>query len=211
MELFKMFDTLNHDLLIPKLHVYGFGKESLMLLLSYLSNRSQITKINTSFSSSTELLQGVPQGSVLGPLLFNIYLNDLLFFPDCNVCNFADDTTPFICNKNFDFVLNELERNSNIAIDWFQNNYMKMNFDKGNLLVAGHKSKQNWAKIGTDLIWESDAVKLLGITIDNHVKFDKHISLLFAKANRKLLVLARISYYLTFYLKRTLVKIGAES
>ena len=77
--------------------------------------------------------------------------------------------------------------------------------------MAGHKSKQNWAKIGTDLIWESDAVKLLGITIDNHLKFDKHISLLFAKANRKLLVLARISYYLTFYLKRTLVKIGAES
>ena len=96
MELFKMFDTLNHDLLIPKLHVYGFGKESLMLLLSYLSNRSQITKINISLSSSTELLQGVPQGSVLGPLLFNICLNDLFFFLDCNVCNFANDTTPFI-------------------------------------------------------------------------------------------------------------------
>ena len=88
---------------------------------------------------------------------------------------------------------------------------MKMNFDKDNLLVAGHKSKQNWTRIGTDLIWESDAVKLLGITIDNHLKFDKHISLLFAKANRKLPVPARISYYLTFYLKRKLVKIGTES
>ena len=91
-----MFDTLHHDLLIPKLHVYGFGKESLMLLLSYLSNYWQRTKINTSFSFWTELLQGVPQGSVLGPLLFNICLNDLFFFLDCNVCNFANDTAPFI-------------------------------------------------------------------------------------------------------------------
>ena len=105
MDLSKAFDTLNHELLIAKLHAYGFGKESLMLLLIYLSNRWQKTKTNTSFSSWTELLQGVPQGSVLGPLLFKIYLNDLFFFLDCNVCNFADDTTNFICNKNLDFVM----------------------------------------------------------------------------------------------------------
>ena len=139
MDLSKAFDTLNHELLIAKLHAYGFGKESLMLLLGYLSNRWQRTKINTSFSSSTDLLQGVPQGSVLGPLLFNIYLNDLFFFLDCNVCNFAEDTTSFICNKNLDLVLNELERNSSIAIDWFQNNYMKMNSDKCHLLLPDHK------------------------------------------------------------------------
>ena len=62
--------------LIAKLHAYGFDKESLMLLLSYLSNRWQRTKIKTSFSSWTEILQSVPQGSVVGPLLFNSYLND---------------------------------------------------------------------------------------------------------------------------------------
>ena len=127
----------------------------------------------------------MPQVLVLDLLLFNIYLNDLFFFLDCNVCNFADDTTPFICNKNLDFVLSELERNSSIAIDWFQNSYMKMNSDKCHLLVAGHKFEQIRAKIGTDLIWESNSVKLLVITIDNHLKFDKHISLLCAKANRK--------------------------
>ena len=182
-----------------------------MLLLSYLSNRWQRTKINTSFSSWTELLQGVAQGSVLGPLLFNIYLNDLFFFLHCNVCNFADDTTPFVCNENLDFVLGELERNSNIAVDWFQNNYMKMNPDKFHLLVAGHKFEQIWTKIGTDLIWEGNSVKLLGITIDNHLKFDKHISLLRAKANRKLSALPRISYYLTFHQKRTLIKAFFES
>ena len=92
-----------------------------------------------------------------------------------------------------------------------QNNYMKMNSDKCNLLVAGHKFEQIWAKTGTDSIWESNSVKLLGITIDNHLKFDKNISLLCTKANRKLSALARISYYLTFHLKRTLIKAFFES
>ena len=82
MDLSKAVDALNHELLIVKLHAYGFGKESLMLLLSYLSNRWQRTTINTSFRSWTELIQGVPQGLVLGPFLFNIYLNDSFFFLD---------------------------------------------------------------------------------------------------------------------------------
>ena len=74
-----------------------------------------------------------------------------------------------------------------------------MNSDKCHLLVAGHKFEQIWAKVGTDFIWESNSVKLLGITIDNHIKFDKYISLLCAKSNRKLSALTRISYYLTFH------------
>jgi len=80
MDLSKAFDTINHELLIAKLHAYGFSKNSLTLIRSYLRNRLQHVKINKSFSSWSELLLGVPQGSVLGPLLFNIYLIVMTYF-----------------------------------------------------------------------------------------------------------------------------------
>ena len=97
MDLSKAFDTINHELLIVKLHACGFKKSTLKLLLNYLSNRLQRTKINKKFISWVELMLSVPQESVLGPLLFNTYRNDLfLLVESTEVCNFANDTT-FFC------------------------------------------------------------------------------------------------------------------
>ena len=99
MDLSKAFDTINHKLLIAKLHAYGVIRESLLIIISYLSDHWQHVKIDSSFSPLWKVTQGVPQRSVLGLLLFYIYLNDLFCaLKDIEVCNFADDTTPFVCD-----------------------------------------------------------------------------------------------------------------
>ena len=100
-----------------------------------MKNRKQRVKINTIFSTWNDLINGLPQGSVLGDLLFNINLNDLSFFlQEINICNFADDTTSFICDETLESVLDKLERNSELEIFLFGNNYIKLNTDQCSFL-----------------------------------------------------------------------------
>ena len=212
MDLSKAFDTLNHELLIAKLHAYGFGKEALHLINGYLNNRWQRTKIDKSFSTWTELFLGVPQGSVLGPLLFNIYLNDLFWINDeTYVCNFADDTTFYACDQELESVLRRLEHDSLLAIEWFENNYMKLNSDKCHLLISGFKHQIHWVDIGKDRIWESSCEKLLGINIDRHLRFNLHVKKVCRKASQKLTALGRLSKLLPLHKRRDLFKAFIES
>ena len=143
--------------------------------------------------------------------MFNIYINDLFYFLSCDVCNFADDTTPYVCDKNLVFVLAKLEENSDIALKWFENNYMKMSSGQCHLSVSGNKFEHLWAKIGNNKIWETRTIKLLGITLDNELKFDEHLSNVCLKANRKLSALSRIKKYLDFNKMRILFKAFFES
>ena len=159
--------------MIAKLHVYGFSKNSLKLIKSYLTNGWQRTKFNTAFSKWTEILLGVPQRSVLGPLLFNIYINDLFFLTEnTNACNYADDTTFYACDSDLSHLISRLEHDSVLAIEWFDCNYMKLNQDKCHLLISGHKYESVWANIGSCKIWESNYQKLLGVNIGRKSKFN---------------------------------------
>ena len=131
MDLSKAFHTINYELLIAKLHAYGFSKESLKLIKSYLSNHWQRTKVSLSFSSWSKLILGLPQGSVLGPLLFNIYINNLFSLTELTgVCNYADSTTFHACDLNLEYLVRRLEHDSVLAIQWFQRNCVKLNQDK---------------------------------------------------------------------------------
>ena len=106
-DLSKVFDCLSHELLIAKLHPYGFDLPALKLIQSYLSNKKQRTKINAIYSSWEEILFGVPQRSILGPLLFNIFLCDL-FWIMCEIhfASYADDNTPYALGDSINDVIN---------------------------------------------------------------------------------------------------------
>ena len=108
-DLSKTFDCMTHDL-IAKLHALNFDMNALSLIFDYLTGRKQRVKINSSFNSYLDISQSVPQGSILGPLLFNLFLCDLfLFVEEADIMSYADDNTPYVCSENIDVTLQKLE------------------------------------------------------------------------------------------------------
>ena len=121
MDISKTFDTLNHKLHFKKMQAYGFDKKSLSFIESYFTNRKQRTKIGDSFSKYQRIITGVPQGSILGPLFFNIFINDLFLSIDkSTLCNYADDNTLYTSGNDANTVINKLKQDfSKIMVPWF--------------------------------------------------------------------------------------------
>ena len=121
----KAYDNLNHDLLIAKLEAYGLSAEFLSYRQSYLNKRLQKTNVNCDFSLWKEIFSGVPQGSILGELLFNICINDILFFVDeAFLSNYVDGTALYSVQKNHILNQSVLKKNFIHLQKWFRDNYM---------------------------------------------------------------------------------------
>ena len=136
MDLSKAFDCLPHGLIISKLHAYGVSTPACELLFSYLHGRKQRVKISTSRSSWTILSKGIPQGSILGPLLFNTFMNDLfLFIEKCKLYNYADDNSLDSSSDDLLEALRNLKRDGRNAICWFTKNGMQANPDKFHFML----------------------------------------------------------------------------
>ena len=136
----EAFDWLTNDLLIAKLNAYGFSLPALRLIHDYLSSRKQGTRINNSYSTWMEIVSGVPQGSILVHLLFNIFLADLFFIVNStDTANYADGNTPYATAYDIDSLIVLREEASKSLFTWFDNNFMKSNADKCHLLVSSNE------------------------------------------------------------------------
>ena len=206
MDLSKTFDTLDHDLLIAKLHAYGFEKNALRLVKSYLTDRWQRTKIITSYSSWSELLVGVPQGSVLGPIVFNLFINDLFYIMKTDICNYADDNTPYTIDMYLDKLMAKLECATKSAMDWFHSNGMKLNSSKCYLFVCGHKYESMICKIDNTQIIETHLVKLLGIQMESELTFNNYLETVCKRASQKLNALSRLCLFIPLHKRKMLIQ-----
>ena len=194
-DLSKAFDCLPHDLIIAKLHAYGFDHPALKLILSYLSGRKQRVRVNATFSEYSNLDHGVPQGSVLGPEIYNYNSNDLFLFMVLLVANYADDNSPFTVAPTTPSVIESLESDATNLLWWIKYNGLKANPDKFHMLLSDADKNLSMVVDKFD-IPNTSTQKLLGITFDNKLNFKPHVTNLCNKASQKLHALSRVSNFM---------------
>ena len=189
-------------LIIAKCAAYGVDFKSLSLLKDYLSNRYHRVKIGCKFSDFLLFTIGVPQGSILGPLLFNIFLNDIfLFVTEGSICNFADDNSLYVHARSLSKVIEGLEAETANILEWFKFNSIAANPAKFQLMFLGNLSDIHDVKVRVDntTLKPKSCVKLLGLIIDSKLSFSEHVKTLCKSASTKVKALFRIRSYLNLF------------
>ena len=199
MDLSKAFDCLPHCLIICKLKAYGFSDNACLLLTSYLNDRKQRVKLGNCRSNWSLLCKGVPQGSILGPLIFNIFVHDMYYDIKKSILfNYADDNTLFFTSQSLTELVDTLTGEAEVALRWFKLNGMQANAEKFQFIVSHRSYKEEVSlNVNGSIIKSEDNVKLLGVTIDRHLSFDIHVQDLCKKAGKQLGVLRRFASILS--------------
>ena len=181
LDLTKAFDSIDHSLLLKKLTALGFNQPAIEIISSYLSNRLQRVASNGVFSDWLEVKRGVPQGTILGPLLFSLYVNDMKTNANCEILQYADDTIVMKSAPNVKHATKSVENCISDLISYFEYHSLKLNSDKTEFIVFGKNKGNNKLVVNNIPIEESDTVKYLGVLIDNELKFDKHVKFVLRK------------------------------
>ena len=196
----KAFDLINPKLLFLKLFHYGFDNNSLELVKHYLTGRMQQTRVGECVSSTLDLNIGVPQGSVLGPLFFLIFINDLPYYSDLLACLFADDTTVYESHEDFNCLVNNFKIKIVNLLDWIKFNQMTINWKKSKIMFITNQKiliPINFQLDG-NLVDVVNDFRLLGVNINNKFKFDNHVEILKSTINKKIFSLKKL-----FFLSRS--------
>ena len=203
LDLQKAFDTVDHSILIIKLKAMGFGEVALRWIRSYLSNRVQMVDINGTLSGVKEMRWGVPQGSILGPLLFLLYVNDFkaAISPTCNLFLYADDSALLASHQNKSVVENSLSTELKNVCDWLSDNRLSLHLGKTEAILFGSKAKLAKStclsiKINQVLITAKDKINYLGCILDNCLTGEHMARKALAKINQRIKFLARKAAFL---------------
>ena len=187
LDLSKAFDTVNHDILLKKLEHYGIRGLALNLLKSYLTNRKQYVTVDGNKSQTQEMTIGVPQGSVLGPLLFLIYINDLpLSIKKMNAILFADDTTLFTSHSDLNTLSKNMSDDLQMVSEWLIANQLTLNISKTHYIIFSTREVPNNLQItiGQHTLERQKSGKFLGVILDEKLTFKEHISAITVKVSK---------------------------